>query len=181
MEKQTNKQTPILEELLLNDLLDMGVIDQETHKEALIKIKNIHFEDDHDIKDIKVLKKSDLTFDEKQDRMFTYLILEDYDWMYYRLQARFMIRKVPCNVEFSYFGAQKSQMLIEYGSIRIKLTFPTHIFDKYIEKYLLEEISCIKSNDVFNGEDIILDFWNEVMDKYCSITGYNGPSIKFPK
>ena len=113
------------------------------------------------------LSEKDCCFTSEQDRIFTNLILKDYDWMYYRIQA-----KIPFEgqqllfVEFAYLGTVDSTMLVKSGDDQVMYRFATEIFDKYFKKYLTLQKRCVLDEQVFYGGELALAFYNEVMKKH---------------
>lgn len=94
------------------------------------------------------------------------LILEDYDWRYYKLVSFLPTRKYgDLELCFSYFcGAElyiKQTMGNKVRSHRI--TFDLDIFVKYITTYMEQHISQWKSGHAFCGEKIVIDFYNDVL------------------
>lgn len=128
------------------------------------------------------LKEEDLCFNEEQDRIFTYLVLMDYDWMWYRIQAEIPLKdRLNIRVEFSYTGTIDSLLTVETGEERIQYVFPSSIFDNYFEKYLSMERNAIKEESVFYGGNLILDFYNAVMENYIKINDNPTDYIAFPQ
>ena len=72
-------------------------------------------------------------------------------------------------VEFLYTGTIDSYMTVEIEGESVQYVFSTDIFDKYLEKYLDAEKEAIHSKYAFSGEDIVLNFYNEVMANYKSV------------
>jgi len=70
-------------------------------------------------------------------------------------------------VEFEYFGSTTSMMkviqVIDDISKEYKISFSTDIFQKHIIIFLNHHIVAWDSNYAFNGEDEVLDFYNEVI------------------
>ncbi len=119
----------------------------------------------------KIITIKDCVFtDDYRDRIFTNLILMDYDWMHYRIQAEIPFEnKIVMLIEFLYIGSTDSYMTVEIEGESIQYVFSTDIFDKYFEKYLDAEKEAIHGEYAFSGEDIVLEFYNEVMANHKSI------------
>ena len=118
----------------------------------------------------KTITIKDCLFTDYRDRIFTNLILMDYDWMHYRIQAEIPFKNgIVMLVEFLYTGTTDSYMTVEIEGESVQYVFSTDIFDKYLEKYLDAEKEAIHSKYAFSGEDIVLDFYNEVVANYKSI------------
>ena len=116
-----------------------------------------------------VITAEDCDFTGYHDRVFTNLILMDYDWMHYRIQAEIPFEKIVMLVEFLYIESAESYMTVEIEDKNIQYVFPTEIFDKYFEKYLDAEKEAIHGKYAFSGEDIVLECYNEVMANYKSV------------
>ena len=107
--------------------------------------------------------------DIEDDRTNTYLHLYDYDWMDYNLSTRFKTETLGVlNVKFSYFGMTTSTMEVEQnlgGNIeKITYEYSTDIFEKHIVKFLNKHISFWSSKYAFNGEEEVLEFFNDVIE-----------------
>ena len=112
----------------------------------------------------------DCLFTDYRDRIFTNLILMDYDWMHYRIQAEIPFEnKIVMLIEFLYMGSTDSYMTVEIEGESIQYVFSTDIFDKYFEKYLDAEKEAIHGKYAFSGEDIVLEFYNEIMANHKSV------------
>ena len=130
----------------------------------------------------KNISLTDCNFADNRDRIFTNLILMDYDWMHYRIQAEIPFENNTIMlVEFLYIGSIESYMTIEINGDKIQYTFSTDIFDKYFKKYLNAEKKAIYNDYAFNGGDIVLKFYHDVMIHYKSINNKPGDNIILPK
>ncbi len=117
----------------------------------------------------KVLDISDCDFTGHRDRIYTNLILMDYDWMHYRMQAEIPYENNQVMlVEFLYFGLTDSQMTVQVGSECAQFSFSTEIFDKYFKKYLDGQKEALSGTFAFSGEEIVIDFYNHVMKEYSA-------------
>ena len=102
------------------------------------------------------------------DRIYTRLTLTDTDWMNYRLAALIPTRRFGrMHVQFEYFGAQFSEMTVKYRirnhDIQDVYTFPSEIFERYILKFLHEQIRSWNQENAFYAGALILDFYNSVL------------------
>lgn len=117
------------------------------------------------------IKSEDLLFsgEIEDDRTNTYLNLCDYDWMDYSLITRFRTEKLGLlNVKFNYFGLVTSTMVVEQTlndiTQQIIYEYSTDIFEKHIVKYLKKHIHSWEDKYAFNGEEEVIDFFNDVLD-----------------
>lgn len=94
--------------------------------------------------------------------------------MTYTLKTRFNTKKFGLlNIEFEYCGCTVSVMRVEQKiiitgesrTINYEFCFNTDIFKKYTIEFLQEHIKTWDSTYAFNGEDIVLKFYNEVIAK----------------
>lgn len=120
---------------------------------------------------LEKINSNDLIFSDniEDDRTNTYLHLYDYDWMDYNLSTRFKTESLGIlNVKFSYFGMTTSTMEVEQnlgGNIeKITYEYSTDIFKKYIVKFLKKHISFWGNKYVFNGEEEVIEFFNDVIE-----------------
>ena len=127
------------------------------------------------------LTHDNCTFTDYRDRIFTHLILMDYDWMHYRIQA-----EIPFDdnevmlVEFLYIGSTDSYMTVQIQDKSIQYTFSTDIFDTYFEKYLDKEKHTIRDSLAFYGGEIILKFYNEVIAHHTHVNMNPSDAIILP-
>lgn len=110
----------------------------------------------------------------EDDRTNTYLQLNDYDWMYYVLNTRFRTENQGLlEVKFEYFGTTISTMQViqnfNENKERYIYKYDTEIFQKYISEFLTKHIATWNSKYAFNGEDIVVAFYNEVLGKYSEM------------
>ena len=120
---------------------------------------------------LEKINSNDLIFSDniEDDRTNTYLHLYDYDWMDYNLSTRFKTESLGIlNVKFSYFGMTTSTMEVEQnlgGNIeKITYEYSTDIFKKYIVKFLKKHISFWGNKYAFNGEEEVIEFFNDVIE-----------------
>ena len=97
----------------------------------------------------------------------TYVKLNDYTWMDYRLIFDFETKEgINYNVEFDYFGMVNSKMKVFTNTgLQITYTYRFEIFQKYITRFLLKHIRSWNEEYAFSGEEIALEFFNEVIEK----------------
>lgn len=121
---------------------------------------------------LKKINSEDLLFTNEieDDRTNTYLQLNDYDWMDYNLTTRFKTEEMGVvDVKFQYFGMTTSAMEVTQtlNDVTEKVTYeyPTEIFKRNIVKFLEKHMSFWDSKYAFNGEEDVVEFFNEVLDK----------------
>ena len=121
--------------------------------------------------ELSKIKSEDLIFsyEIEDDRTNTYLNLYDYDWMDYSLTTRFKTEKLGVlNVKFNYFGMVISTMEVEQvlnNKIeKVEYEYSTDIFIKHIVKYLEKHIRSWDDTYAFNGEEEVINFFNDVLD-----------------
>ena len=121
---------------------------------------------------LEKINSKDLLFTNEieDDRTNTYLQLYDYDWMNYNIITRFRTKELgTLDIRFSYFGMTTSIMEITQtlNDISEKATYeyPTKIFEKYIIRFLKKHIQSWNDKYAFNGEEEVIDFFNEVLEK----------------
>ena len=120
---------------------------------------------------LKEIKSEDLIFSEEleDDRVNTFLSLDDYDWMNYELRTKFKTKEQGVlQVLFRYFGMNESLMevhkTINNKTTLYKIEFPTSVFKKHIIIFLTNHIKSWDSTYAFNGEDEVIAFFNEVLE-----------------
>lgn len=120
---------------------------------------------------LKKINSEDLIFSNEieDDRTNTYLNLYDYDWMDYSLTTRFKTEDMGVlNVKFNYFGMTTSTMEVEQTlngtTEKATYEYSTDIFKKYIVKFLEKHISFWDSKYAFNGEEEVIEFFNDVIE-----------------
>lgn len=119
------------------------------------------------------IKAQDLSYTNTygNDRLYSKLILTDTDWMNYKLISKFTTKKYgQFHIVFEFFGANFSLMNVKcikgQKTCKSEYTFSTDIFQKYIVLYLSAQIAAWHSNDVFYAEQIVLDFYNQVIKQH---------------
>ncbi len=120
---------------------------------------------------LQKIESKDLLFTDEieDDRTNTYLNLYDYDWMDYSLTTRFKTEKMGVlNVKFNYFGMITSTMEVEQtlnnNTEKVTYEYSTDIFQKYIVKFLEKHIRSWDEKYAFNGEDEVIEFFNDVVE-----------------
>lgn len=119
---------------------------------------------------LKPINRKELIFsgDIEDDRVNTFVKLDDYDWMNYKINTRFHTKDQGIlDVEFEYFGTTDSHMKVVQKLKGKEETFTyaynTDIFEKYITRFLRAHIRAWKSKYAFNGEKWVVEFFNEVV------------------
>ena len=122
--------------------------------------------------ELNKIKSEDLIFsgDLEDDRTNTFLTLNDYDWMNYTLQTRFKTDALgELQVKFSYYGFTTSDMEVTRikGDVteEYKYTYPTDLFQNHITSLMMKHIASWNSEYAFNGEDEVIDFFNDVVEQ----------------
>ena len=105
----------------------------------------------------------------KDDRTNTYVNLYDYDWMTYRISTRFKTEEMGVlNVKFEYFGMITSTMEVEQvfndATDKVTYEYSTDIFQKHLVKFLEKHICSWNEQYAFNGEEEVIDFFNDVIE-----------------
>lgn len=117
------------------------------------------------------IEAKDLIFTNEieDDRINTFLTLNDYDWMDYQLKTRFNTENLGIlDVIFHHFGLTTSVMIVKQRiddkEREYLFEYDTEIFKKYLIKFLNLHIESWNSTFAFYGEDIVLEFYNEVIE-----------------
>ena len=137
----------------------------ETHKELKIIVEV------RKQMSLKKIKNEDLIFQQRIcGRISTCLTLDDYDWMNYRLCSRFKTKENGAlDVKLEYFGEASSLMNVKQtinGEVHdITYKYPSEIFSKNITRFLEKHIKSWKEEYAFSGEEEVIDFFNEVIEK----------------
>ena len=117
------------------------------------------------------LSLDDLSYEEDHEPM-TYVKLNDHTWMDYRLTFEFTTKEgANYDVEFGYCGTMISSMKVRIFSTNEEIIYKYRyeIFQKYITRFLLKHIRNWNEKYAFSGEDIALEFFNEVIEKGSKI------------
>ena len=117
------------------------------------------------------IRNEDLIFENKcfEDRINTELQLLDYDWMTYNLKTMFPTKNQgKLNVCLEYIGIKDAFMKVKQeldGKIKkIEYEYDSDIFEKYIIKFMSQHLSQWRNESVFNGGDLVIDFFNDVIE-----------------
>lgn len=118
------------------------------------------------------IKAEDLIFSDEieDDRTNTFVQLNDYDWMDYTIRTRFKTAEQgTLDVCFEYCGCAISFMKVcqirDGKKITYEYRYDTDLFKKYIIQFLSQHIDAWESEYAFNGEDIVIAFFNEVIEE----------------
>ena len=118
------------------------------------------------------INKKDLIFSDicEDSCTNTQLKLDDYDWMTYTLCTKFRTKEMGIlYVTFEYCGFTDSFMNVEQTTPKNKqlsysYVFSSELFKEYLIKFMTTHIESWDTNFAFNGEQIVVDFFNEVLD-----------------
>ncbi len=117
------------------------------------------------------IKSEDLIFNHEagEDYTYTFLALNDYDWMDYSLVTYFNTKEQGAlNVKFNYCGLVVSTMEVEqelnHNNEKIVYEYSTDIFQKHLIKYLEKHIRNWDSSYGFDGEEEVISFFNDVIE-----------------
>lgn len=121
--------------------------------------------------ELKKIKSEELLFTNgiEDDRTNTFLSLDDYDWMSYRLKTRFKtLEQGILDIEFMYFGMTYSCMDVEQTkdgkTEKYRYEYSSSVFQKHIVNFLKKHIEYWNDKYAFNGEEEVINFYNEVLD-----------------
>ena len=115
------------------------------------------------------LTSKDMRYENKYgyDRLYSELTLTDTDWMNYKLTARFNTKYGRFFQSIEYFCADfstlKATLQNESRTDTYTYEYSTDLFEKYIVRYLTDQINAWKTSSVFYAEKLVLDFYNEVL------------------
>ncbi|MBR2142763.1 hypothetical protein [Anaerovibrio sp.] len=103
------------------------------------------------------------------EEMSTLLVLDDYDWMVYKLKAYLRTKKYgDLDVVFEYYGSGTSEMRVVQNTggkkYLHKIDYDTDIFEKHIIAFMEKHIKQWKSEYAFDGLDVAIAFYNEVLE-----------------
>lgn len=116
----------------------------------------------------KIQSKDLISIDD--NRITTCLKLDDYDWMQYSLAAYLKTKEMgELNIIFEYFGTINSQMKVKQvlnDTIQeFTYEYSTDIFYKNLIKFLNKHIEHWKTEYAFDGEEEVITFFNDVIEK----------------
>ena len=118
------------------------------------------------------MKQEDLIFENKcfEDRTNTELRLRDNSWMDSQLITAFNTKNQGrLEVMFEYYGTVDSFMEVQRdvnGKIeKITYEYSTDVFEEHITKFMTKHLATWKGTFAFNGEEQVLDFFNDVIEK----------------
>lgn len=118
------------------------------------------------------IRNEDLIFENKcfVDRINTELRLRDNSWMDYQLITAFNTKNQGrLEVMFEYYGTVDSCMEVKRGvngkTEKITYEYSTDIFEEHIIKFMTKHLAIWKEKYAFNGEELVLDFFNDVIEK----------------
>ena len=119
----------------------------------------------------KTLSEDLFNFNGFYDRIFTYLIMHDYDWMYYKMQAEAPLTDGRLmKLEFDYSGFTNCEMIVQFDNDEsVVYVFDSKIYDEYLKVYFQAQINAIGAEFTFYGGDIIIEFYNSVMQNFNEI------------
>ena len=146
------------------------------------------------------LSDFDLGLPLPENRITTTLTLDDYDWMYYTLNTQFPTKEQGfLNISIRYFGTTESVMLVtKYNNTKdyyayytkdsvrekqdsYKYSFDSKIFADFIKKFLTRHMEQWDSHYAFCGEDLAIELFNTVLEKYTKLEKMDEEETKFWK
>ena len=106
-----------------------------------------------------------------RDEMYTHLMLDDYDWMVYKLKTFFNTRDYgKLTIEFEYSGGGPCEMHviqeIENKIYAHKIYFDSDIFEEHIKVFMRKHIEHWGNKQPFNGLDVAVGFYNGVLENF---------------
>ena len=108
-----------------------------------------------------------------REEMNTLLILDDADWMSYKLKTFFYtVDYGNLDIIFHYCGGTTSEMRVikdtDGKNYIHRIKYDTDIFEKNIIAFMEKHINNWKSKYAFNGLDAAIAFYNDVLENYTS-------------
>ncbi len=101
----------------------------------------------------------------KLDLFSTTIVLDDYDWMNYKLKAWLPTKAYgDIIVEFEYDGICPCSMTIETKKKKYIYEFPCEIFQENIIKFLKKHINNWEEKYAFRGTEEAVNFYNAVIN-----------------
>lgn len=136
------------------------------------------------------------------ESLSTQLILDDYEWMDYKLITHFTTSQGHLSICFEFFGSTKSEMVVakttkdwrgedlsdenmktecNMDTVRFVYAFPTEVYREYLKRFLTEHMKqWEKDAPAFYGKDIVMEFYNAVVSKYKPSVFYPDKNGDFP-
>ena len=127
------------------------------------------------------------------EEMSTLLVLDDYDWMVYKLKAYLRTKNYgDLDVVFEYYGSGTSEMrVVQNTGVKKhlhRIDYDTDIFEKNIIAFMEKHIKQWRSEYAFDGLDVAIAFYNEVLEnctQYDDIEecpdGYDVMADRYPE
>ena len=113
-----------------------------------------------------------LLLDDYMDRIFATFTFDDYDWMYYELDAGINTKDQGyLSVRFEYAGTRTCYMFVKQYMKESKTfytyayTFDSDIYDELIREYCSERIGNLSDTYAFCAEDLIIKYFNLILSK----------------
>lgn len=105
--------------------------------------------------------------------IITKLTLLDYDWMAYRFKIWLPTKDQGLlKAEMEYFGCSDSEMtvkqMLDGKAVYHKISFSSDLFEAFIVKYMTAHIEQWGSKRAFCGEQMGIDFFNEILASHIS-------------
>lgn len=113
------------------------------------------------------ISEGDLLFTNEPcgDRVNVTSEFADYDWMQYQIDTGFNIKDIgKVSVKFEYFGSSRSNMFVKTKDQKYQYDFDSKIFAKYMKRYFTEFTESLDSKYAFYAGDIVIDWFNEVLE-----------------
>lgn len=122
---------------------------------------------------LKNIEKADLIPCNPEEDGATHLTLDDYDWMNYTLTTIFNTsNQGKLAVVFEYYGCVDSSMTVTQvldGHPKItkeyQYRFSSKVFEQHLVQFMQAHVESWKSQYAFCGEDIVLQFYNDVLNQ----------------
>ncbi len=142
-------------------------------------MENTRFE-----KDIKKLEKipldqqmSEFNLTTDMDRLFTTLILDDYDWMHYIFETKFPTKKQGfLDIQVEYYGTTTSNMniiqILDDKEYSHTFSFDTEIFIRFLKAYMHQHIAQWDDDYAFCGEQMAVELFNEILDNHIGYDAF---------
>lgn len=99
------------------------------------------------------------------DRINVTAEFSDYDWMQYQIDTAFITKNMgEISVKFEYFGSSRSNMFVETKTQHYQYDFDSELFKKYLKRYFNRFIDSLDDTYAFYAGDIVIDWYNDVLD-----------------